>query len=127
MSKLEQMRSGMESILNIDSDIGILTRADKENNGRGQLVPTGELKTHRVICRVSYQSGNVWGSKEWEGGLSIDNRPYVLAKHDADIEQHDILEWRGKHYNIGTVTRPEIDGGFVCAQAPLELVTEAGV
>jgi hypothetical protein len=119
MSKLEQMRRGMERIIGIDKDIGITTRNVKADNGRGQLIPTGETVPHQIVCRVSYQSGGVWQGKQWEGGLTIDTSPFVLAAYYADLEQGDLLEWRGKKYTVGVVSRPEIDGGYTCTQAPL--------
>ena len=119
MKKLEQMRRGIERLIAQDSDIGTITRAVKADNGRGQLIPTDETITHKVLCRVSYQSGGVWPSKQWEGGLTIDTSPYVLARHDANIEQGDGLEWRGKKYTVGVVTRPNNHGGPECTQAPL--------
>jgi len=119
MKKLDQMRRGIERLIAIDSGVGIVTRAVKTDNGRGQLIPTDETTTQKVVCRISYQSGGVWPGKQWEGGLTIDTSPYVLARHDADIEQHDSLEWRGKKYTVGVVSRPENDGGPVCTQAPL--------
>jgi hypothetical protein len=119
MSKLDQMRRGMEQLINEDKDIGAITRDAKEDNGRGQLIPTGETKTHKIICRVGYQSGGVWASKQWEGGLTIDTSPYVLARHDADVAQGDELVWRGRKYTVGVVSRPESFGGATCTQAPL--------
>jgi len=115
MSKLDQMRRGIERLIAEDSDIGAITRNVKADNGRGQLMPTGETTTHKVLCRVSYQSGGVWPSKQWEGGLTIDTSPYVLARYDANLEQGDVMEWRGKRYAVGVVTRPEL----ACTQAPL--------
>jgi len=122
MSKLDQMRRGIERLIAVDSDVGIVTRTVKADNGRGQLIPTDETITHNVVCRVSYQSGGIWPVKQWEGGLTIDTSPYVLARFDADIEQGDGLEWRGKKFSVGVVTRPEF-GEAACTQAPL---TEAG-
>jgi len=119
MSSLDQMRGGVEKLIAIDSGIGVITRPVKADNGLGQPVPTGELETRKVICRVSYQSGGVWSSGQWEGGLTVDTSPFVLARHDADIEQGDGLEWRGRKYSVGVVTRPETGGGFVLTQAPL--------
>ena len=119
MSKLEQMRRGIERLIDSDSGICAVTRAVKIDNGRGQQVPTGETSGHKIVCRVSYQTGGVWPGKQWEGGLTMDTTPYVLARHDADIETEDVLEWRGKHYLVGAVTRPGIDGGAACTQAPL--------
>jgi len=119
MSKLDQMRRGMEQLIGIDSDVGIITRRLKAASGRGQLIPVGEPVTHKIICRVSYQSGGVWQGKQWEGGLTIDTSPYALARYDADLEQGDVLEWRKKKYTVGVVTRPGIDGGPACTQAPL--------
>ena len=119
MSKLEQMRRGMERLIDVDKDIGIITRAVKTDNGRGQLIPTGENSTHKIICRVGYQSAGVWPEKQWEGGLTIDTTPYVLAYYDANLEKDDVLEWRMKKYTVGVVTRPGIDGGEACTQAPL--------
>ena len=119
MKKLEQMRRGIERIIAEDSDIGTITRDVKTDNGRGQLIPTGGTTTHKVLCRVSYQSGGVWPGKQWEGGLTIDTSPFVLARHDANLERDDVMEWRGKRYNVGVVTRPENGGGPVCTQAPL--------
>jgi len=120
MKILEQMRRGIERrLIGNDSSIGTITRAVKVDNGRGQLMPTDETTTHKVLCTVSYQSGGVWPGKQWEGGLTIDTSPYVLARHDANIETGDVLEWRVKKYVVGVVTRPENDGGPVCTQAPL--------
>jgi len=119
MKKLEQMRRGIERLIASNSDVGTITRAVKADNGRGQLIPTDETTTHKVLCRVSYQSGGVWPGKQWEGGLTIDTSPYVLARHDANLETDDVMKWRGKKYSLGVVTRPEIDGGPVCTQAPL--------
>ena len=119
MGIMSQMRRGIEKLIGIDVYIGIVTRHIKADNGRGQLSPTGETKTHSVICRVSYQSGGVWRGKQWEGGLTIDTSPYVLASHNADIEQGDILEWRGMRYTVGVVSHPQLGGGRTCTQAPL--------
>ena len=120
MSKLEQMRRGIERrLIGTESSIGAITRAVKADNGRGQLIPADETATHKILCVVSYQSGGVWPGKQWEGGLTIDTSPYVLARHDANIEQGDVLEWRGKRYTVGVVSRPELDGGPTCTQAPL--------
>ena len=119
MGKLERMRRGMEKLIGLDSAVGIVTRHVKADNGTGGTVPTGETTSHKLLCRVTYQSGGVWPSKQWEGGLTIDTSPYVLAAWDADIEQGDILEWRGRRHTVGAVTRPENFGGAVCAQAPL--------
>jgi len=119
VSKLEQMRNGMEKLIDIDSDIGTVSGNALIDNGRGQLIPSSEVSEHRIICRVSYQSGKVWAGKLWEGGLTIDNTSFVLARFDADINQGDVLMWRGRKYNVGVLTRPEIDGGYTCAQAPL--------
>ena len=119
MKKLEQVRRGIERLIAEDKDVGTIKRAVKVDNGRGELIPTDETTTHKIICRVSYQSGGVWPSKQWEGGLTIDTSPFVLARHDANLEQDDSLEWRGKKYSVGVVTRPEDDGGATCTQAPL--------
>ena len=119
MSNLLRMRQGIEKIISFDKDIGVITRAVKADNDRGQPIPTDETTKHKIICRVSYQSGGVWSSKPWEGGLTIDTSPYVLARFDADIEQGDTLEWRKRTYSVGVVTRPENDGGANCTQAPL--------
>jgi len=115
MSKLDQMRRGVEKIILVDDDIGIITRHEKADNGRGQLIPTGETTTGNVWCRVSYQSGGVWAGMQWEGGLAIDTSPFVLARYDANIEQGDELEWKGKKYTVGVVSRPN----EACTQAPL--------
>jgi len=116
MSKIDQMRGGIEQIIAIDSGIGIITRAVKADNGLGTMVPAGGTEAPRKLwCRVSYQSGGVFPSRQWEGGLTADASPYVLARHDADIEQGDMLEWKGKKYTVGVVSKP--DGA--CTQAPL--------
>lgn len=123
---LEQMRKGIVSIIDFDRGIGTITRYVKKDNGRGSPVPTEETTEHKLICRVSTQSVTVWGTKSWEGGLSIDKTPFILARFDADIEQGDTLEWRGRNYTVGVVSRPEIGGGFVCTQAPLTEVKSGG-
>ena len=119
MGKLDQMRRGVERLIVNDGDIGIVTRQEKKDNGRGQLIPTGNTTIHKVACRVSYQSGGVWQGKQWEGGLTIDTSPYVLACHCSNLEKDDVLEWRGKKYTVGVVTRPTVCGGSTCTQAPL--------
>ena len=119
MSKLERIRRGVERLIDIDSEICAVTRAVKTDNGRGQQVPTGETSSHKIVCRVSYQAGGVWPGKQWEGGLTMDTTPFVLAAHDANLEAGDTLKWRDREYLVGVVTRPEIDGGFACTQAPL--------
>ena len=119
MSKLDQMRRGMERLIEEDKDIGIITRDIKEDNGRGQLISTGVPTFHKVICRVGYQSGGVWSSKRWEGGLTIDTSSYVLARHDEDIEKDDELKWRDKKYKVGVVSRPSFNAGATCTQAQL--------
>ena len=119
MSKLEQMRKATERLINIDRDIGTVTRNATVDNGRGQLVPTGEFSEHKTICRVGYVSGGVWSTKPWEGGLTTAISPFALARFDADIKQGDTLTWRGRKYSVGVVTRSEGYGGFVSAQAPL--------
>jgi len=119
MSKLDQMRRGMERLILIDRDIGLVTRAVKEDNGRGQQIATDKITKHMIMCRVSYQTGDVWPSTQWEGGVTIDKTPFILSRYDVDLEQGDVLEWRKRAYTVGVVTRPEIGGGFVCTQAPL--------
>jgi hypothetical protein len=116
---IDQVRRGLKRVIGIDKDIGIITRQVKVNNGRGTLIPTGETVPHKIVCRVSYQSGGVWQGKQWEGGLTIDTSPFVLASFNADLEKDDLLEWRGKKYTVGVVSRPEIDCGVTCTQAPL--------
>jgi hypothetical protein len=115
----DQMRRGIDRIIAIDPDTGTITRAEKQDNERGQMVPTGNKTTHTVECRVSYQSGGVWPGKASDLGLTIDTTPYVLAAHDADIEKDDVLEWRGKRYTVGIVSRPQLGGAATCTQAPL--------
>ena len=119
MNKLDQMRRGMDRLINVDNAIGYVTRSVKKDNGRGTLIPTGETSKHKIICRVGYQVGGVWSATPHEGGLTIDTSPYVLAFHDANLEQGDTLEWRNRKFTVGVVTRPTFDGGATCTQAPL--------
>ena len=117
MSKFDKLQRGIKRLIEIDSDIGKVTRdvkAPGERPGQ-QPVPTGDKTTHEIICRVTYQSASIWPGRLWEGGLTVDTSPYVLAFVDDDLEQGDILEWRDKRYLVGVVTRP--DG--TCTQAPL--------
>ena len=51
--------------------------------------------------------------------MTIDTTPYVLAHFDADLRMDDILEWRGRRFTVGPVSRPGQGGGPACAQAPL--------
>lgn len=114
-----RMRRAMERLIAVDGGTGTVTRQAMADNGRGQMIPAGELSTHAVWRRVGYQSGGVWAARPWEGGLTIDTTPCVLAEYDADIRQGGLLEWRGRKYTAGAVSRPELGGGPVCAQAPL--------
>jgi hypothetical protein len=119
MGICDQMQRGLGKVIAADMDTGTISRAAKQDNGRGQMVPTGEKATHTLTCRVSYQSGGVWPGKASDLGLIIDTTPYVLAAYDADIEKDDVLEWRGKRYTVGIVSRPSLGGGATCTQAPL--------
>jgi hypothetical protein len=119
MSKLDQMRHGMEQLIDFDKDVGVITREKKTDNGRGQLIPTGEKSSHEIICRVGYKSEGVWASKHWEGGLTTDGGSNVLARYDVNIEQDDELEWRGKKFIVGVVARQTFEGAAVCTLAPL--------
>jgi len=119
MNKLLQLRRGAETLINIDSDIGVIHRSTMIDNGMGTMVPNGEpVYHHKIICRVTYQSGHVWSTKPWDGGLTIDTTPLVLAAHDVDLLQGDLLTWRGRRYSVGVVTIP--DNAFT--QAPLTAV-----
>jgi hypothetical protein len=104
----------------LDQDTGTITRKVYADNGRGEMIPTGEtLPPFPVICRVSYEGGGVWRRGEWVGGLAADTTPCVFAAPEADIKAEDILEWRGKRYTVGPVTYPQLGGGAVSLQAPL--------
>jgi hypothetical protein len=113
------MGRALERLIDLDGDVGLVTRRILEDNGRGQMVPTGAAAAHKLLCRVTYQAGGVWAAKPTEAGLTIDTTPCVLASFDADLRMDDILEWRGRRFTLGPVTRPELDGGPVCTQAPL--------
>jgi hypothetical protein len=115
----EQMIRGMARLINIDKDTAVITRHLLVDNGRGSMIPGAEIETHEVVCRVSYESGGVWKNGVWVGGLATDATPYVLASHDADIAEDDVLTWRGKSYTVGAVTKPTLGGGAVCLQAAL--------
>jgi hypothetical protein len=117
-----QMRRGLARLMAVDSDTGTITRRATADNGRGVLVPSGEPSTHTVECRVSYESGGVWRNGQWEGGSRLDAAPCVFAAPDADIREGDILEWRGRRYTAGPVSRPHLDGGAVALQAKLSEV-----
>jgi hypothetical protein len=118
------MRRAAERLIAVDGDTGTITHQSMIDNGRGQMIPAGEPSSHTLWCRVGYQSGGVWAARPWEGGLTIDTTPCVLAEYDADIQQGDILEWRDRKYTVGVVSRPELGGGPTCTQAPLTEVKE---
>jgi hypothetical protein len=101
---VEQMRRGMERLLDIDSEAGTVTRGDT---------------AFEVECRVSYESGGVWGYAPRDAGANITTTPCVFAAHDADILEGDILRWRGRRFQVGAVSRPTLGGGNVCLQAQL--------
>jgi hypothetical protein len=92
------------------------------DNGMGGLIPDGNQTTITVSCRISYETMTDWTTKPWVGGLTTAQTPYLLAAYNADVRQEDILVWRGVSYKVGLVTRPHIDSGDVCTQAPLTIV-----
>jgi hypothetical protein len=114
-----QMRRGLSKLMAVDADTGTITRRPLVDNGRGVPVPSGEPETHTVECRVSYTSGGVWNNGQWEGGAQLDVTPCVFAAPEADIKEGDSLEWRGRRYRVGAVSRPHLDGGEVSLQAKL--------
>lgn len=97
----------MERLINIDSAVATITRGGT---------------THKVRCRVSYQSGGVWNYAAAGAGANITTTPYVLAKRNADIQEGDILLWRKRRFQAGAVSFPSLDGGDVCLQADLREV-----
>jgi hypothetical protein len=114
------MRRGLARLQALDSDTGMITRKVYADNGRGQLVPTGgTLPPFPVICRVSYEGGGVWHRGEWVGGLATQTTPCVFASAETDIQAEDVLEWRGRRFTVGAVTRPHLDGKAVTLQAAL--------
>lgn len=114
-----QARRGFAKLDRLGLAIGTITRQAVADNGRGVPVPSGESSTHTVECLVSPESGGVWRNGHWEGGARLDMAPCVFADPDADISEGDALEWRGRRYTVGPVTRPHMDGGPVFLQAKL--------
>jgi hypothetical protein len=115
----EQMRRGLARLQALDNDTGTITRKVEAAGPRDNPVPTGEVTTHTVTCRVGYEGGGVWHRGEWVGGLATDATPCVFASPEEDIRAGDLLEWRGKRYTVGAVTYPHLGGGAVTLQAPL--------
>lgn len=116
---LNQMRAGIAALIYFDKDIGYITRQVKTDNGMGQLVSTGETTEHTLECRVSYENSSVSGSRQWEGGLLMNESPFFLGYWNANIEQGDILVWRDKKYEVGIVTHRHVGGDVTCTQAKL--------
>jgi hypothetical protein len=115
----EQMRGGLAALMEVDHDTGTITRRETVDNGRGVPVPEGPETTHRVECRVSYESGGVWRNGQWTGGAQLDTTPCVFAAPEADIREGDALEWRGRRYTVGPVSMPHLGGAAVALQAKL--------
>jgi hypothetical protein len=105
--------------MELDEGCGTITRRTWTLNGRGEKVTDGEPVKHCVQCRVSNEVESVWRNGAWVGGVTLDAAPCVFARHCADIAEGDTLEWRGKSYEVGPVTRPSLDGGAVALQARL--------
>ena len=104
---IEQMRRGVERLIDIDGAVATIARGGVE---------------HKVRCRVSYQSGGVWNYHNVDAGANITTTPYVLADHKADIQEGDLLQWRRRRFQVGAVSFPTLDGGNVCLQAQLREV-----
>jgi hypothetical protein len=102
------MRRGINRLSDINSSVATVTR--------------GDGTTRKVRCRVSYQSGAVWNYAGVDGGANITTTPYVLAKHNADIREGDMLQWRNRRFQAGVVTYPAFGGGETCLQAQLREV-----
>ncbi len=121
---LDKMREGISRIIDIDPDIAHIVRNVVIDNGRGNMIPTGEVVSFEISpCRISHESLGAWHFKNWEGGIVNGQTPYICAKYDSDILPDDIVTWRNKSYTVGNVTRPQADGGTVCVQAPLTEVS----
>jgi hypothetical protein len=104
---LDQMRRAAERLVGIDSGLAEITRG---------------TETVKARCRVSYQSGGVWNYANADAGANITTTPYVLAKHNADIREGDLLAWRGRKFQVGAVSFPTLGGGDACLQAQLREV-----
>jgi hypothetical protein len=98
------MRRGIGRLISFDAERAVIQRGQE---------------SHTVKCRVTYQTGAVWDKKQWDGGLTMDMTPFVLAFADADIKERDILTWRGRRFTVGKASFPSLDGGAVCLQAQL--------
>jgi hypothetical protein len=119
MSINSQMRRGLARLAAVDEDEGTITRRAETVNGRGVPVPAGEPSTHTVRCLVSHESGGIPHYGQWEGGAQLDATPCVFAAPEADIKEDDTLEWRGRRYTVGAVSRQHLGGADDALQAKL--------
>ncbi|GBR73160.1 hypothetical protein NO1_0590 [Candidatus Termititenax aidoneus] len=100
-----QLERGLNRLVSLDNDTATIRRGND---------------TFELNCRVSYQSGSVWNTKNsTEEGNTIDTTPYVLADARADLKDGDIMTWRDRKFRVGIVTRPSLGGMSVCTQATL--------
>jgi hypothetical protein len=120
----KQMRKGIDKVISWDVGVGIIIRAVMVDNGRGSKIKTADETKHNILCRISSQGGGVWGRTAWDGGLKTELSPYLLARVETDVKEGDILQWRGKEYEVGAVSFPQVDGGAVCLQAQITEIKE---
>jgi hypothetical protein len=116
---VEQLRRGIETLLNRGGAAGVLRRRIMIDNGHGGCSPSDVEQTLPIFCLVSYERGGVYHGVDWEGGLYRDETPYLAARHNADVQRDDLLLYGGKRCKVGTVSRPQLGGDSICTQAAL--------
>jgi hypothetical protein len=119
MTALERYREATLRNIKLNGDSGTITRTNYIDNGFGGVIPDGGPITHSIYCRIAMEDNKDWHFLPVEQGVVNGQTPFVMAAFDEDIKTDDILEWRGRKYTVGNVTRPQLFGGDTCVQAPL--------
>lgn len=105
LNPLEQVRSGIARGVAEDPDVI-------------------DFRCGKVKCRLTHQSGGVYGKTANGQGLNTNTTPYIFTAGEAGWEEGEVFSRRGRKYQIGTVSRTEFSGGVVSTQAQVTEITE---
>lgn len=98
-----------------------ITRYPMINNSFGVLIPdlAGLATIHVYKVRISHEQKSVQGLRSMSSGLDSNNSLFLLADHNATINEDESFLWQGKAYQIKNVDIAIKFGGVISYRAQL--------
>jgi hypothetical protein len=102
---IDKLKRAQEKIVAINKIEAEISRQQKQDNGRGALIPTGVTTKHKITCRICDVTAGLWAKGNWDGGMFVNRPKYAVCNIDADIMQNDILKVsETEAYRVGVVS-----------------------